>query len=116
MAYPMRPKGPAMLDKFAPGSKINVKIVKQPTNAAATKTLMRVLANDPVVAEEHKRQAKLRKVHYNPQPRAGRLWGGQLVKQHPIKGRIGESGTVVATTAVLRDLGSVHRFVEVSKA
>ncbi len=105
-----------MLDKIAPGSKINVKIVKQPTNAAAAKTLMRVLAKDPVVSTEHARQAKLRKVHYSPGRRAGRLWGGQLVKQHPIKGRIGEQGTVVATSQVLRDLGSVQRFVEVSQA
>lgn len=105
-----------MLDKIAPGSKVNVKIVKQPTNAAATKTLMRVLAKDHEVSTEHQRQAKLRKTHYSPGRRAGRLWGGQLVKQHPIKGRVGEAGTVLATTAVLRDLGSVERFVEVSQA
>jgi hypothetical protein len=105
-----------MLDKIAPGSTINVKVVKQPTNAAASKTLMRVLAKDPGVAAEHKRQAKLRKVHYNPQPRGGRLYGGQLVKQHPVKGKIGEAGTVTATADVLRDLGSVKRFIEVSQA
>jgi hypothetical protein len=105
-----------MLDKIAPGSRINVKIVKQPTNAAAAKTLVRILAKDHVVSTEHQRQAKLRKTHYNPGRRAGRLWGGQLVKQHPVKGRVGEAGTIVATTAVLRDLGSVERFIEVSQA
>ena len=105
-----------MLDNIAPGSKVNVKIVKQPTNAAATKTLMRVLAKDPVVYTEHERQAMLRRKHYNPGRRAGRLWGGQLVKQHPIKGRVGEAGTITATVSVLRDLGSVQRFIEVSEA
>ena len=105
-----------MLDNIAPGSKINVKVVKQPTNIAASKTLKRVLAKDPVVAAEHNRQDKLRKVHYNPQPRGGRLYGGQLVKQHPVKGTLGEQGTVTATAQVLRDLGSVKRFIEVSKA
>lgn len=105
-----------MLDKIAPGSKINIKIVKQPTNIAASKTLVRVLAKDPVVTAEHNRQAKLRKVHYNPQPRGGRLYGGHLVKQHPIKGVLGEAGTITATASVLRDLGSVQRFIEVSPA
>lgn len=105
-----------MLDKIAPGSKINVKVVKQPTNAAASKTLMRVLAKDPVIYAEHARQAKLRKTHYNPGRRAGRLWGGQLIKQHPIQGKLGDQGTITATSQVLRDLGSVQRFVEVSEA
>jgi len=105
-----------MLDKIAPGSKINVKVVKQPTNAAASKTIVRVLAKDPVIHTEHARQAKLRQVHYNPGRRAGRMWGGQLVKQHPVKGNVGDEGTITATLQVLRDLGSVQRFVEVSQA
>lgn len=105
-----------MLDKIAPGSKINVKIVKQPTNAAASKTLMRVLAKDPVVNAEHVRQTKVRKKNYSPSRRGGRLYGGYVVKQHPVKGRLGEAGTVTATLQVLRDLGSVQRFVEVSPA
>jgi len=105
-----------MLDKIAPGSKINVKVVKQPTNAAASKTIMRVLSKDPVIYAEHDRQAKLRKTHYSPGRRAGRMWGGQLVKQHPVKGNLGDAGTITATLQVLRDLGSVQRFVEVSQA
>ncbi len=105
-----------MLDKIATGSKVNVKIVKQPTNAAAVRTLMRVLAKDPVVYTEHDRQAKIRKKHFSPSRRAGRLWGGQVVKQHPIKGRVGEAGTILATTSVLRDLNSVQRFIEVTEA
>lgn len=105
-----------MLDKIAPGSKINVKIVKQPTNAAASKTLVRVLAKDPVVYAEHDRQAKIRKKNYSPSRRGGRLYGGHVVKQHPVKGRLGEAGTITATLSVLRDLGSVERFIEVSPA
>jgi len=105
-----------MLDKIAPGSKINVKIVRQPTNAAASKTLVRVLAKDPVVYAEHDRQRKIRKKNFSPSRRGGRLYGGHVVKQHPVKGRLGEAGTITATTAVLRDLGSVQRFVEVSPA
>jgi len=105
-----------MLDKITPGSKINVKIVKQPTNAAASKTLVRVLAKDPVVFAEHARQDKIRKKNYSPSRRGGRLYGGRVVKQHPVKGILGEAGTVTATLSVLRDLGSVERFVEVSEA
>ncbi len=105
-----------MLDKIAPGSKINVKIVRQPTNAAASKTLVRVLQKDPEVYAEHDRQRKIRKKNFSPIRRGGRLWGGQVVKQHPVKGRLGEGGTVTATTSVLQDLGSVKRFIEVTPA
>ncbi|GAB4195438.1 MAG: hypothetical protein Kow00105_09670 [Phycisphaeraceae bacterium] len=105
-----------MLDKIAPGSKITVKIVKTPTNAAAGKTLQRILAKDPVFRAEDNRQAKIRKVHYNPRMRGGRLYGGRVVKQPAVLGRAGETGTITATLDVLRDLGSVQRFIEVTPA
>jgi hypothetical protein len=105
-----------MLDKIAPGSKINVKIVKQPTNAAASKTLVRVFQKDPEVYAENDRQRKIRKKNYSPSRRGGRLYGGRVVKQHPVKGILGEAGTITATLSVLRDLASVERFIEVSNA
>lgn len=105
-----------MLDSIQPGDRIAVRITRQPTNAAAVKTLQRVLAKDPQVKAEHERYRKIRKKNYNPGMRGGRLYAGQLVKQHPIKGQTGESGQVRATVDVLRDLRSVERFIEVSRA
>ena len=102
--------------KIAPGARIHVEIVKHPTNARARKTLVRVLGKDEVAKTEQKRLEKVRKSNYRPRMRGGRLYGGQMVKMHPVKGQLGESGTVTATTDVLADLNSVSRFVSIKAA
>ena len=38
------------------------------------------------------------------------------VYPHPVKGDVGESGTILASPDVITDLNSVERFVEVSAA
>lgn len=105
-----------MLENIAPGAKVNVKIVKEPTNAAARKTLVRVLSKDADVKRENDRLRSVRERNMLPTQRGGRTWFVRLIKQRPVKGGIGESGTVVASVDVLRDLGSVQRFIEVSPA
>ena len=108
---------PAMLDDIKPGSDIQIKVVKRPTNAAAAKTLVRVLAKDPTHKAEFDRLAKVRRRGYNPQPRGGRTYAGHVViRKKPVTGSLGEQGTVKATVDVIRDLRSVQRFVEVSAA
>lgn len=101
---------------IALGSKIQVKIVRQPTNAAAAKTLERLLCKDRTVQKEVKRQAKIRKEGMSSHQRGGRPWEVRLVKQHPVTGKVGEQGTILATADVIRDLGSVERFVEITPA
>ena len=103
----------ADIANLKPGSKISVKVVKDPTSVAASKTIARVLSKDPKVKAENKRHRKVRDRNYSPKMRGGRLYGGRLVKQHPVRGEIGESGVVTATVDVIRDLQSVSRFIEV---
>ena len=105
-----------MLDKIGPGTKVTIKVVKHPRNTAAAKTLERVLSKDQRIKAENKRLRKVRDRNTESRQRGGRQWAVRLVKQHPVRGRVGESGTVVATTDVLRDLRSVERFIEVTKA
>ncbi|MEM8738301.1 MAG: hypothetical protein AAGG38_07465 [Planctomycetota bacterium] len=102
----------------SPGSKINLKIVKQPTNAAAIKTLTRLLSKDPAVVAENKRHAKIRKKSQWMSSRGGRwrIWESRLAKQRPVTGALGEEGVIVASVDVLKDLPSVSRFVEISPA
>ena len=104
------------ISDIAPGTKINVKIVKQPTSAAASKTLERLLSKDPAVIAENKRHAKIRKKAQWMSTRGGRwrVWESRLAKQHPVQGKLGEEGTFVASYDVIKDLPSVARFVEVS--
>ena len=105
-----------MLENIAPGDKVTVKIVKQPTNEAARKTLQRVLSKDEAAKAENKRQSKVRESNFRTKQRGGRQWARNVVKQHAVAGTVGETGTILASTDVIRDLGSVQRFVEVEKA
>lgn len=105
-----------MLDKITPGSKITVKIVKKPTNAAAAKTLVRVLSKDPTVVKENDRLRRARKTHLRQSRRGGRFWDVNVVKQHPLAAEAGVTKTIIATPSVITDLGSVSRFIEVAKA
>lgn len=101
-----------MLD-IQPGQKVHVKIVKQPTALAAGKTLRRLLNKDAEVKSDLKRLTRARARNYTPRMRGGRLYGGQRPKIHPVTGKLGEEGTIIATADVIRDLGSVERFIEV---
>jgi len=105
-----------MLDKIAPGSKVQVKVTKKPTSASAAKTIVRLLSKDRTVKAHNERLRKARKEHFSQNRRGGRFWDVNVVKQHPVDGSIGESGTITATIDVLRDLKSVSKFVEVTKA
>jgi len=103
----------AELTEIKPGTQVRVEVVAEPTNQAARKTLARLLSKDLDAYEDDKRQRRIRQRGYNPQPRGGRLYGGHLVKQHVRQGTLGEKGEIRATVDVLRDLGSVQRFVRV---
>lgn len=98
------------------GAKVRVTVTKQPTNAAAAKTIVRLLSKDPAVKKDNARLRAIRRRDYKPDRRGGRLYGGRVVKQHPVRARAGESGVVVATDDVVRDLCSVARFIEVEPA
>ncbi|MCC6580602.1 MAG: hypothetical protein IT440_09180 [Phycisphaeraceae bacterium] len=98
------------------GSNVCVKIVKRPTNASAVKTLVRLLSKDQKVKLENRRLGKSKVSHRRTKQRGGRVWEINAVKLRPVKGCLGETGTILATADVLTDLQSVSKFVEVSVA
>lgn len=102
-----------MFDNIQPGQTIKVTITSEPTNAAARKTLQRVLNKDDQLRARNRMQKKIRRRGMRPTTRSGRIWNVRVPKQHQVKGRAGESGTVRATVDVLRDLGSVERFISI---
>ncbi len=106
----------ATLEEIAPGSRISLKVVKHPTNTAATKTLVRLLSKDREVQRENDRHRRVRKTTFTQNQRGGRFWDVNVVKQQPVKGAVGESGTITATLDVLRDLRSVSRFIDINPA
>lgn len=105
-----------MLDKIKPGSRIKLKVRQTPRKVAAAKTIVRLLSKDEAIRRENQRLRKIRDTHLRFKTRGGRPWGVRLIKQRPVKGQAGESGTILATVDVLRDLRSIERFVDISTA
>jgi hypothetical protein len=106
----------AMLDNIAPGTTVQVKVIQKPTSLAASKTIVRLFSKDPGVKRENQRLRKARKEHFSQNRRGGRFWDVNVVKQRPVAADLGVTKTIVATLDVLKDLNSVSRFVEVTKA
>ena len=105
-----------MFDNIQPGTRVSVTVKKTPKREAAAKTIVRVLSKDPGHANEHRRNTRTRWRHYAPKRRGGRLYSGRMPKLHRLKGEVGETGTVLATLDVIRDLNSVESFIEVKPA
>jgi hypothetical protein len=105
-----------MLDQIKTGQTVHVKVAKHPTNAAARKTLQRLLAKDPQIAAEEQRRKEVRQATKRLRTRAGRPWISRPVKKRSVVGEPGDAGTLTVSYDVLKDLNSVARFIEVSPA
>jgi len=103
-------------DKIKPGSTVTVTITKAPSNEAAVKTLRRILAKDTQAAASIRREKTIRKRVSTTRIRAGRPWPVVRGSIRPFLGEVGETGTLLATIDVIRDLASVERFVEIVEA
>lgn len=105
-----------MLDTITPGSQVKLTITRTPNRQAAAKTLVRLLSKDPAHKHENRQLSRLRARHYDPQRRGGRLYGGHMQKLRRIQGIRGETGTIIASPDVLRDLASVTKFIDIQPA
>ena len=104
------------MSDIKPGSKISVKIIKRPSSAAGVKTVVRLLSKDAGIMSENARLKVARKNHYRQTRRGGRFWDVNVVKQHPVKGLEGETGTITASLDVITDLKTIEKFVEITPA
>ena len=93
-----------------PGSKVTVTVTKNIRARAARLTLARIFRMDP---GEPKRRPDVKK-NVTPTRRGGRIWN--LTKKGSVLRvpEIGESCHLTCTLDVIRDLGSVDRFIDVS--
>ncbi len=96
-----------------PNTQVSITVVKAPTNAAARKTIQRLLSKDPKVQAENRRLKRTRKANFSQGRRGGRFWNINVVKQQPVAGGLGETGTIAASLDVITDLKSVERFLEI---
>ena len=98
------------------GSQARVEIIKTPSNAAALKTVRRILAKDERIAANKRRAKESRAGSMRVKQRGGRPWEHRPKMKHAVDGVVGEAGTVKVTQDVLNDLKSVSRFVKVTAA
>jgi len=103
-----------MASEIKPGQWVTVKVTSEPRAAARRKTLVRLFEQDPTVRNERKRLARSRQV--GSHRRGGRFWADRpaQLKAAPIKP--GATYKLFASVAVLRDLQSVARYVEIAPA
>jgi hypothetical protein len=101
--------------KIAPGSTITVEVTATPTTAAAEKTLIRLYNKDAAIKRAN-RARKNRRPSWQTWRRGGRFWHHQMKSESAAEVTKGAKFTLRATLDVLRDLGSVERFVKCTPA
>ncbi|MFQ5415368.1 MAG: hypothetical protein ACE5E6_13000 [Phycisphaerae bacterium] len=97
-----------------PGSQLTVTVVQDPTNAAAAKTLSRVFASDPANRRTRPARKRLRERKMEGRQRGGRIWMVRPKAPRRFQPKKGDACRLFATSALLNDLRSVSRFVEVA--
>ena len=95
-----------------PGTTVTIEIKGKPRNAAACKTLARILRKDPTIATQKRRQQRLRP-SLQQRRRGGRWWSHRMRSKPGVAMDPGCRYAIRATVDVIRDLESVARWVEV---
>ena len=103
-----------MASEVKSGQWINVKVISQPRAAARIKTMIRLFEKDEAMKRERSRLVKSRPT--TKRVRGGRDWIGRPSRLAVVKLNPGATYKIFATVAVLRDLKSVEKYVEVTAA
>ena len=106
------------VDQLKPGQSVTLTVRQAPSNAAASKTLVRLLSKDPAVRRRDDKLARLRKQTQTKSPRGGRwrVWESRQPKIRTVEASAGSSATFVVGSAEIRDLASVGKYVDVAAA
>lgn len=105
-----------MAAEIKPGTIVSVTVTKNPTNESAAKTLSRLFAKDPVNKKERVRRKKLLATTMEVRRRGGRPWEVRQKAPRLVMPLKGDGCRIFASSDVIRDLGSVERFVAVKPA
>ncbi len=105
-----------MQPEIAPGSMVKVEVTRRPSRAAAAKTLSRLFAKDAAARKRDRLRTRIRQAETEGRRRGGRIWFVRPAAPRLVQPGRGDACRIRATVDVLRDLGSVARFVKVSVA
>ena len=105
-----------MQPDIKPGSMVRIEVTKNPASERAAKTLSRLFKKDPTNARADRLRKKTRTRQFEDRRRGGRIWVVRPSAPRFVQPEKGASCEIRATTDILRDLGSVSRFVKVTTA
>lgn len=96
------------------GKKIRVTVTSSPTNEAAAKTLSRVFGRSAAGRRLRVERKRVRESQMSSHQRGGRQWVVRPFAPRLFQPVKGDTCEILGTTAVLRDLCSVARFVDIA--
>jgi len=99
--------------KIPPGTTVTITVKKTPNCEAAAKTLSRLFAKDPANRKPRLLRKKLLAAAVTGHRRGGRIWYGHAKAPRLFQPVSGDRCSLRATCDVIRDLGSVQRFVDI---
>ncbi len=105
-----------MATEITPGTRIRISLKSSPSSEKAAKTLSRLFLAAPANHKARRTRKKLRSNYILGHQRGGRTWYVRPKAPRIFQPVKGDSCTLVASTSVLRDLGSVARHVDVTPA
>lgn len=101
---------------FKPGQPIRCTITSQPRNAAATKTLVRLMRLDPSVVKGGRKGHRRRQQELNQYIRGNRLWTSRERCPQLVEVAKGQSWSMSYAPVLAADLASVASFIEIRPA
>jgi hypothetical protein len=99
-----------------PGTVVQIEVTRNPASQRAAKTLSRLFLKDGANKRADKLRKRLRTNQFEGRRRGGRIWVVRPSAPRLAQPQKGASCRIRATIDVLRDLGSVARFVKVTPA
>lgn len=97
-----------------PGQWINVKVTKAPRSEGGFKTMQKLFEKDADVKEERKRINKSRPQRWHI--RGGRPWQDRPRRHQIVNTEPGATYKLFGAVDVMRELGSIEEYVEVTPA
>lgn len=99
-----------------PGSKIKIKVTKNPTSQRAAKTLSRLFLRDAGNQKLARRRHRILAETTDPRRRGGRLWNVKSKAPRLVQPRVGATCSITATVDMLATIQSVSRFIAIESA
>jgi|SRR5215813_3069895 len=99
-----------------PGTVVKIEVTRNPSSERASKTLSRLFLKDGANKRADRLRKRTRTQKFQGRRRGGRIWVVRPSAPRFAQPEKGASCKIRATTDVLRDLGSVSRFVKVTPA